>query len=91
MTLAHLLTLFLALHLIAADAPATDHEAAFLSLDGRGEVCWQVGVWLGLVGKGERPWHAIAPFRPISDHRHDLDTLRGRAHPKAVPMRMPGE
>ena len=85
-----LVTVFLALHLIAGDKPATEAEGAFLSYDGRGEVAWAVGVRLGLVGKAERPWHAIPPFHPIRDHRHDLDTLRGRAHPQPVPMRMPG-
>ena len=87
---ADLVAVFLALHLIAGDHPPTDAEVGWMMWAGNGDAVWETGDRLGLVKPGERPWSSIKPFNPPADHRHDLATLRARAHPVAVPMRMPG-
>lgn len=88
MTTADLVTLFLALHLIASDHSPTEAEVGWLMWADNGAAVWETGRALGLVGPGEQPWASIKPYNPASDHRHDLATLRGRAHPAPVPMKM---
>lgn len=87
-TAADLVTLFVSLWLIAGEHAPTTAEVGYLMWADNASVMWEVGLWLGLVAPAERPWASIRPFNPPSDHRHDLELLRVRAHPKPPPMRV---
>ena len=80
-TVSELVAFFLALNLIAGDHCPTDAEVGWMLWKDNGAVVWETGRLLGLVNPGERGWAEIKPFNPPADLRHDLGTLRHRAHP----------
>lgn len=84
-TVADLITIFVAVHMIAADRPPTPADVGWMMREGNGAMTWEAGRLLGLVKPGERPQASLRPFDPPNDHRRDLSTLRDRAKPKAVP------
>lgn len=87
-TTADLVTLFVALHLLAGEHAPTPAEVGWMMWADNGAAVWWVGTRLGLVAPGERPWAKLKPFNPPVDHCHDLGVLRQRAHPKTVPMKV---
>lgn len=86
-----LVTLFVALSLIAHDRPASESECGWMMWGGNGDAVWEAGRLVGLVGAAERSTARTPPIYVGEglnrDHRRDLDRLRQRARPTPQPCR----
>jgi hypothetical protein len=85
MTLSKLVTVLVCLRLLAAEQPANEAAAGYLSFtEERGDTFWEVCGWLGLTKPGQIAWFRPRPNCPpngvnyVYEHRYELGVMRMR-------------